>query len=64
MILPRKHRCIHHVAAHETSFCITTGWLNYRLEVIGFWRHLEDLIQGLIGEKPRADDMKWAQKFK
>jgi hypothetical protein len=52
------------MAAHKTYFCINTGWLNYRLEVIGFWRHLEDLIQGLIGEKPRADDMKWAQKFK
>ncbi|XP_077191717.1 plasmanylethanolamine desaturase 1 isoform X2 [Paroedura picta] len=64
IILPRKHHRIHHVSPHETYFCITTGWLNYPLELIGFWRFLENIIQRLTGEKPRADDMKWAQKVK
>ncbi|XP_041376980.1 plasmanylethanolamine desaturase-like [Gigantopelta aegis] len=62
VILPRKHHRIHHVAPHETYFCITTGWLNYPLEVINFWPVLENIIESLTGNKPRDDDMKWAKK--
>ncbi|KAJ8918459.1 hypothetical protein NQ315_008156 [Exocentrus adspersus] len=62
IILPRRHHRIHHVAPHETYFCITTGWLNWPLEKLRFWSALEIIIETLTGYKPRADDMKWAQK--
>ncbi|KAG5875693.1 hypothetical protein JTB14_023972 [Gonioctena quinquepunctata] len=62
IILPRRHHRIHHVAPHETYFCITTGWLNWPMEKLRFWSALEMLIEALTGCKPRADDLKWAQK--
>lgn len=62
IILPRKHHRIHHVMPHETYFCITTGWLNYPLELIGFWPCLEWIIETTTGAKPRDDDLKWSKK--
>ncbi|XP_033626461.1 transmembrane protein 189-like [Asterias rubens] len=62
LILPRKHHRVHHVAPHETYFCITTGWLDYPLEMLGFWPAMEGLVESLTGIKPRTDDMKWCNK--
>ncbi|ROL43302.1 Transmembrane protein 189 [Anabarilius grahami] len=62
LVLPRKHHRIHHVSPHETYYCITTGWLNYPLDRVGFWRTMEWLIERLTGQKPRSDDMAWAKK--
>ncbi|XP_019858443.1 PREDICTED: transmembrane protein 189-like [Amphimedon queenslandica] len=62
IILPKAHHRIHHVAPHETYFCITTGWLNYPLEKIRFWTTLEYIIEAVTGHKPRSDDMKWINK--
>lgn len=61
IILPRKHHRIHHVAPHESYFCITTGWLNWPLEKIKFWSTLESLVTFFTGYKPREDDLKWAK---
>ena len=62
IILPRKHHRIHHVAPHETFFCITTGWLNYPMEKFNFWTHVENAIEFATGIKPRVDDLQWAKK--
>ncbi|XP_022096148.1 transmembrane protein 189-like [Acanthaster planci] len=62
LILPRKHHRVHHVAPHETYFCITTGWLDYPLEKLGFWPAMEGIIERLTGIKPRTDDMHWCKK--
>uniref|UniRef100_T1GU91 Lipid desaturase domain-containing protein n=1 Tax=Megaselia scalaris TaxID=36166 RepID=T1GU91_MEGSC len=62
IILPRRHHRIHHVAPHETYFCITTGWLNWPLEKLKFWSSMEVAIEYLTGCKPRDDDLKWAKK--
>ena len=62
IILPRKHHRIHHVAPHDTYFCITTGWLNFPLEKLQFWTGLEYLIEVVSGHKPRVDDLAWAKR--
>ncbi|XP_076809748.1 plasmanylethanolamine desaturase 1-like [Clavelina lepadiformis] len=62
IILPKQHHRVHHVAPHETYFCITTGWLNYPLEKLKFWTTLEKIIEITTGIKPRSDDLKWAKK--
>jgi len=42
---------------------VTTGWLNWPLEVIEFWPRLESIVEKYSGAKPRSDDFAWAQKI-
>ena len=62
LILPKRHHRTHHVAPHETYFCITTGWCNYPLEYCRFFSRIEWLIEKTFGVKPRVDDLCWSNK--
>ena len=62
IILPRQHHRVHHVAPHETYFCITTGWCNYPFEKLRIWTGLETIIYWILRVKPRQDDLAWANK--
>ena len=62
VILPKRHHRIHHVAPHDTYFCITTGWLNMPLEKLCFWPVCEYVIERLTGIKPRVDDLNWTNR--
>jgi len=37
---PSEHAC-HHQAAHDSGYCISTGWMNPLLDRLGLWSWLE-----------------------
>ncbi len=57
IILPPKHHQIHHTAPFDTYYSITTGWLNWPLAKLGFYRHAERFWTALTGLVPRKDDI-------
>lgn len=57
LILPVGHHDIHHTAPFDKYYCITTGWLNWPLTKIGFFKNLEKLVTLTTGIVPRADDI-------
>jgi len=57
LILPPSHHEIHHTAPFDKYYCITTGWLNWPLTRVGFFKNLEKLVTLTFGLIPRADDI-------
>ena len=57
LVLPPTHHQIHHTPPFDTYYCITTGWLNWPLARMGFYRRLERLITACTGQVPRRDDI-------
>jgi plasmanylethanolamine desaturase len=57
LILPIAHHGVHHTPPFDRYYNITTGWLNWPLAKIGFYRHLERLITAVTGIIPRKDDI-------
>jgi ubiquitin-conjugating enzyme E2 variant len=57
LVLPPDHHQIHHTAPFDTYYCITTGWLNWPLAKIGFYRRMERLVSAITGLIPRRDDI-------
>lgn len=57
LVLPPAHHDVHHTAPYDKYYCITTGWLNWPLTKLGFYRHLEKLVTAVTGFIPRQDDI-------
>lgn len=57
LILPPEHHQIHHAAPYAKYYCITTGWLNWPLHKLHFFRIAERIVTGLFGLIPRKDDI-------
>jgi ubiquitin-conjugating enzyme E2 variant len=41
LVLPPSVHAVHHRAAHDCSYCVTSGWLNPLLDRIGFFSRVE-----------------------
>jgi plasmanylethanolamine desaturase len=57
LVLPPAHHQIHHTAPFNKYYCITVGWMNKPLLMIGFFPALECLITWATGAIPRKDDI-------
>ena len=57
IILPPDHHQLHHKSPYDRYYCITTGWLNWPLSKIGFYRQAERFISAVFGLIPRRDDI-------
>jgi len=57
LILPPAHHDVHHTPPFDRYYCITTGWLNWPLTKLQFFKTLERIITATTGVVPRKDDI-------
>jgi plasmanylethanolamine desaturase len=57
LILPPDHHRVHHTSPYDKYYCITVGWMNKPLALIGFFSGMERLITRVTGLLPRQDDI-------
>jgi ubiquitin-conjugating enzyme E2 variant len=57
LILPPEHHRIHHTRPFMDYYCITTGWLNWPLKKLGYYRTMERIVTTISGVIPRKDDI-------
>ena len=44
LILGPRHHDTHHTSPFDTYYCVTSGWCNYFLHRVDFWRRMERLL--------------------
>jgi ubiquitin-conjugating enzyme E2 variant len=55
--LPPQHHRTHHTAPYDRYYCVTNGWMNRPLQIVGFFRALERVVTWTTGAIPRRDDL-------
>lgn len=56
LILSPSHHQRHHSGSHDGYYCISSGFCNYWLERVGFFRYMEHLVTALTRIRPRAEE--------
>ena len=63
LILRPSAHAAHHDGPYDLHYCITTGWWNRPLELIGFFRWLERAITRATGAQARRDDRTYGRRY-
>ena len=63
VLLGREEHARHHAHPYDVRYCITTGWCNRPLEIVGFFRRCESVITRLTGRLPRHDDRRYDARY-
>jgi hypothetical protein len=55
LLQSRAHHARHHQGRKDSHYCVLTNVLNPILDGIGVWRHLESVLQTILGLRCRVD---------